>query len=296
MIPAEVCGAAVRLGAAPPPPEPVALDARLWSGQGRLLAQRWHARLEMARVGRFAVLGGEQVIVEPADGADGRELAAVIHGTVAGLVLAQRGRFALHASTVEVGDGAIAVAGRSGAGKSTAALALHRAGHPLVTDDVSAVRWSAGTPEVVPYGRPWHVWPDTAAALGLDLTGAVRVEPAQPKLSLPALPSAPVTLRAIAVLRPDPAARAVTATRVTGVAAVHVLLANAYRVRILARLWRTDLFSWATALADRLPVWTVTRPAASGPIAASAAEVAAAIEGLAAAAVEGLAAPTPVGT
>jgi HPr Serine kinase C-terminal domain len=297
-MPAEVCGATVRLGAATAPPEPVA-DAILWSGQARLLADRRHARLDMVDVGRFAIMDGNEIVVEPARGADHRDLTAVLYGTATALLLAQRGQFALHASTVAVTAVGVALAGRSGAGKSTAALALEQRGHRLVTDDVSPVRWvppdrgtpgdrSAGarrTPEVLPFGRPWHVWPDTATALGLDLTGLDRVDPRQTKLSLPGRPAAAVPLRAAVVLRSDPAARHVTTSRLTGPAAVHALLGNAYRVRILGRLWAAHLFSWAAELADRLPVWSVARPggaaARAESVAASAGEVAAAIESVA---------------
>ncbi|HKP91778.1 MAG TPA: hypothetical protein VJT75_17560, partial [Thermoleophilaceae bacterium] len=37
-------------------------------------------------------------------------------------------------------------------------------------------------------------------------------------------------------------------------------LANAYRVRLLSRIWRPELFAWAGAIAGGVPVHEVRRP------------------------------------
>jgi hypothetical protein len=239
------------------------VDARLWSGRARLVGDRRRVRLEIAEVGRFAVADGAEVTVEPAPGGDPGGLTNVLYGAVTALLLAQRGQFALHASTVAIGPAGVALAGLSGAGKSTTALALERRGHPLVADDVSPVRRpvpAAAAPEVVPFGRPWHIWPDTAAALGVDLTGSQLVDARYAKLALPARARRPVPLHAVIVLRPDPDATRIEPARLTGLAAVPVLLDNVYRCRMLARLWATDLFAWAAELSRLLAVWVVARP------------------------------------
>lgn len=257
----DVCGARVHFGAVPAPPAAAAVDVTLWSGEARLVADRRRAHLDVRGAGRFAIAGGAEVTVEPAAGGDDGLLRNVLHGTVAALVLAQRGTFALHASTVAVRGAGLALAGPSGAGKSTAALALERQGHRLVADDVSPVhRAAGGRPEVVPFGRARHVWPDTAAALGIDLTGSRLVDRRLSKLALPAPAGAPARLAAVIVLRPDPAAAAVTVARLDGLAAVPVLLDNAYRVRLLARLWAADLLGWAAELSGQVAVWVLRRP------------------------------------
>jgi HPr Serine kinase C-terminal domain len=262
---AEVCGAGVRWGTVPAPPAEPVVDTVLWSGTARLAADRDRAVLRVAGLGEFAVSGGVEVVVDPAPGADAATVEAMLHGTVVALLLAQRGQFALHASTVAVGGAGLALAGARGAGKSTAAFELDRRGHRLVTDDVSPVLFGAGAsgverPLVVPYGRRRHVWPQTARALALDLTGSEPIGPAVGKLSLPAPDAVPAPLHAVAVLQADPGATDLGAVRLRGIAAASALLGNAYRGPVLRALWRGELFAWSAALAAQVPVWLVNRP------------------------------------
>jgi hypothetical protein len=280
--PPDVCGAPVRFGRTPAPPAAATVDTPVWDGQARLVANRRHVHLEVAEVGRFAVEDGALITVEPTAGADpdSDSVTDLLHGALAAFVLAQRGEFALHASTVAIGPTGLALAGRSGAGKSTTALVLERRGHLLVTDDMSPLRPAVAggdVPEVVPSGRRPHVWPDTAAALGLDLTGSRLVDRRLAKLSLPPRVGAPVPLHGVVVLRPDPSAARIDTARLTGLAAVPALLDNVYRVRLLSRLWATDLLTWAADLSRLLSVWVLTRPAGGW----SAQEVADAVEAVA---------------
>ena len=68
--------------------------------------------------------------------------------TVAMYLVAQAGRIPVHASAVMFGDRAIVLAGRSGAGKSSLAMAADRAGYPVLSDDTIFVQT---TPE-------FHIW------------------------------------------------------------------------------------------------------------------------------------------
>jgi hypothetical protein len=70
-----------------------------------------------------------------------------------------RGLEAMHASAVAVGEQAIALAGRPGAGKSTTAAALRRAGAVFLTDDVLALESRDG--ELIAHpGAPFRTAPD----------------------------------------------------------------------------------------------------------------------------------------
>lgn len=60
-------------------------------------------------------------------------------GTVLSMLHGLRGGTMLHASAVDVDGRALAIAGRSGQGKSTLAALLCAAGAPLITDDVLAL-------------------------------------------------------------------------------------------------------------------------------------------------------------
>jgi hypothetical protein len=60
--------------------------------------------------------------------------------TVAMYLVAQAGRIPVHASAVMFGDRAIVLAGQSGAGKSSLAMAADRAGYPVLSDDTIFVQ------------------------------------------------------------------------------------------------------------------------------------------------------------
>jgi hypothetical protein len=60
--------------------------------------------------------------------------------TVLLFLVAHAGRIPVHASAVMFGDTAIVLAGRSGAGKSSLALAANRAGYPVLSDDTIFVQ------------------------------------------------------------------------------------------------------------------------------------------------------------
>jgi hypothetical protein len=87
---------------------------------------------------------------------------------VAGVLLHQRAELPLHASTVVFGKRAVAFAGPSGAGKSTIAASLVQAGHRLLSDDISVVRFAAdGAPVAVPGSPNLRLDEEAAQLIGL---------------------------------------------------------------------------------------------------------------------------------
>jgi hypothetical protein len=238
------------------------LDVEFPDGIGWLIADRDRAIVSVSGVGAFAIADGRRIRFQPVSGAALDAVDTWLHGTVAAFLLAQRREFALHANVVEVDGSAIAVAGAQGAGKSTSALRLAQRGHTLVADDVSPIHPEA-TVTVHPFARPMHVWPETAAALGLDLSGARPALPGRSKVKIPAAePLAPVMLSAIAVLEPSNTVAAVDAVRVRGACAHELVVAHTYRVRLLSALFPRETFAWAGAIARRVPVHVVRRPQA----------------------------------
>lgn len=83
-------------------------------------------------------------------------------GPVMGAILRRRGIVALHASAVEIGGLAWAFVGPGGSGKSTLAAALARAGHPLVTEDLLALRPEGDAWLAAPGYRAIRLWDDSA--------------------------------------------------------------------------------------------------------------------------------------
>jgi serine kinase of HPr protein (carbohydrate metabolism regulator) len=69
---------------------------------------------------------GRSIVVQPNPEASRVEIETFLMGTIAGILLHQRGIMPLHGSCVEINDAAIALTGPSGRGKSTLAAALAR--------------------------------------------------------------------------------------------------------------------------------------------------------------------------
>lgn len=184
---------------------------------------------------------------------------------VAGVVLHQRNAFPLHASSVMVHGQAIAFAGPSGSGKSTLAGTLLRRGYPLLSDDITVVRFDAdGTPLAVPGSPHLRLMAEAAETLGVDgaglrSTGGSKGRKKVWRRTAEALK--PVPLRAI--VRIDAVADAPTATltRLSGASGVLPLPALVYRVPLGYRLGRGDaLLQTVLEVAARVPVYRLVRP------------------------------------
>jgi hypothetical protein len=79
-----------------------------------------------------------------------------------GVVLHQRKKITLHASSVNIQGRAVAFIGSKGQGKSTMASALYKRGNCLVSDDVIAVDFDDyGSPCVWPAFGQLKLWPDS---------------------------------------------------------------------------------------------------------------------------------------
>jgi hypothetical protein len=275
MLVRELMGASVELAPAGFDLTEPAIDRALPGGGGRVVAERRRAIVRVTEVGTFWIADGSRIGLEPEPGVDPGLVSMWLHGTVASLLMAQRGRFALHASVVAIQGLSVALTGARRAGKSTTALRLRQRGHELVTDDVSPLDCERSV-TVHPFSRPVHVLPQTAESLGLDVSAAGRLFDEHPKLALPPPGRTSVELEAVVVLRVEDDAT-VAIRRVRGADAHWAIGTNVYRVELLGELWREDMFEWTGAVAARVPVFAVTRPSDGWTVD----EVAAAVEAVA---------------
>jgi hypothetical protein len=97
-----------------------------------------------------------------ADG--GRALAALHLPVVLAFALRHHGVFHLHAAGLADGERAILVAGQSGVGKTTLALAILDAGFAWLCDDAAFVTERDAIPRVEGVPRPFHLHPETLGA------------------------------------------------------------------------------------------------------------------------------------
>lgn len=107
--------------------------------------------LSWDEVGRFDVLGSDAITYAPADAASEALVSLPLLGPVMAVLLHRRGLLTLHGSAVAIDGRGSVFLGDKGAGKSTTAAALIRAGHPLVTDDIVAL-------DIVD-GQTARIWP-----------------------------------------------------------------------------------------------------------------------------------------
>ena len=118
---------------------------------------------------RMLVTDGERVTIDAPDRQARSTYDFLIYSWALRLLLLQRGEHALHASVVAHRSGVtLAIAGDSGAGKSTAVSELLLRGWQLVADDIAPVDVSAGCNTVRPVERPVHLSAAALRRLGID--------------------------------------------------------------------------------------------------------------------------------
>ena len=185
-------------------------------------------------VARYAVLDGRRIIVDPADGADPRNVRLYLLGSAMGLLLHQRGILPLHANAVEIGGQAFAFMGPSGAGKSTLAAWFHDRGHRVIADDVCAVRFDAQSRPWVSQGLPrLRLWKSALEASGRSdghfersYAGDDQWDKYDVPLAQSGVASDPVPLAALYLLTEGDE---LAIDRLEGIAAADAVFANTYR-------------------------------------------------------------------
>jgi hypothetical protein len=169
-------------------------------------------------------------------------------GVVMGILLHQRGYFTLHASAVSMDGAAVAFIGEKRAGKSTLAAALQGRGHSLLTDDIAALGiGDNGRIDVQPSFPQIKLWPESASALGHDLSALPTLSDGLDKRALRASTAFcyhAVPLRRIYVL--DRGAKLIeerpVSERITGGSAFKVLISQTYAARFIGSAISTPSF------------------------------------------------------
>jgi len=191
---------------------------------------------QISGIGRFLALDGKAIDYMPDPDAEAEAVRAVLDGAMLGAVLHQRGDLPLHASTLvaPAGDRAVAIAGGSGAGKSTTAFALARAGWTLLSDDLTRVTIVNGVPTAWPGRSRLRLLDNVCMDFDLDTAG-LSPAPNWPGKFVLDLPQAqlPTPLAAVVVL--DPAAPPELECFAGGSAA-RLLAAQTYRLHYVAAL------------------------------------------------------------
>lgn len=115
---------------------------------------------------RFALeRSGQEVFADWPGRLTLEDISPYLVGPILGFVLRLRGIFPLHASSVAIGDHAVALMGPAGAGKSTTAGGFARCDYRVISDDVVALR-QEGSRFIIPPGYPRvNLWAESVQAL-----------------------------------------------------------------------------------------------------------------------------------
>ena len=141
------------------------------------------ASLFLPGVGSILVRDGSEIVVDPAPGSDDLSMRSLILDAAMAVLLHQRGFLVMHASSAALVGGAVIFLGYPGAGKSSTVAALHAWGHPVLGDEVIALRVDEGGPIVYPSFPRIKLPPETARSLGCDYEALPRVQPKEEKRS-----------------------------------------------------------------------------------------------------------------
>jgi len=127
--------------------------------------------LRVARVARFLVNQGKEIVIEKDKGAEDIDVALFTINTPMGALLHQRGWLPLHASAIEINGGCALFTGVSGAGKSTILASFHQHGYKVLADEICAISLSEeGAPFVHPGVAYTYLWRDTLEHFGKDVS------------------------------------------------------------------------------------------------------------------------------
>jgi hypothetical protein len=261
----------IRLGTAPALIDPVLTGPMQVGRDGT-------CRLEIDEIGRFLVIGGQEVIIEPCGDVGAPEFQTWLLGTVMGMLCHQRGRFPLHAACVRVDGGAVALTGPPGSGKSTLAAALVRRGHGLLADDVCVIAPQArGGPLIVPSFPRLRLNEDTMEALAIPAEGMPRSGSGKRKFhfcEFGKFDPNPARLRAIYHVNRFSRGWTPDIERRTGADAVVILAHEIYRRSVGFKLGRKRmLLADALRIAAAAPVFHLPIPGDLDGLGATAARI-----------------------
>jgi hypothetical protein len=198
--------------------------------------------LAIAKVGRYLIRDGREIVIEPAEGASERNLRLFLLGSAIGALLHQRGLLPLHANAIDLGGRAVAFSGHSGAGKSTIAAWFHDRGYPILADDVCVIGFDDSGRALAYPGIPrLRLWREALEASGRDAGAYDRSFDDMEKYDVPTASGSkiePLPLAAIYLLRKAEDGDAAI-ERLAGVDAVETLISNTYRGGYLRTIGRT---------------------------------------------------------
>lgn len=249
--------AIVRLADIPDPVSGSTVTGPNWrAGKGELL-------LSIPGLASFLLVDGKEIRVRPASGGRLDDAAAFLTQNLLGLLMQQRGRIVLRASSIAIDGRAVLFCGDPAAGKSTVAAAMAARGRPVLGDDFCTVDWGADGAILIhgDSGCPM-LWTDSIEALELGSAAGAAVRPGCFKYHVrpPACASDGLPLGTIYFLGEDRRVETHRIGRPRGMKAVQAIRDSVYRPRALATAERRlRTFEAAARIARQAPMFSLAR-------------------------------------
>ena len=216
--------------------------------------------LQVPRVARFLITGGNEIVIDPEPGIDEDSIRVFLLGSAFGALLFQVGHLVLHGNAVRIGDQCMVCVGHSGTGKSTLAAGFMQRGHQILADDVVPVDAQCCALPGIPRIK---LWQDVADKLAIDTKDLRRIRPNLNKFSLPfrTVPAErTLPVRWVYILKSDHIDE-MTVEPVQGMYRFQPLHDNTYRVRFLNGMaLKPEHLKLCGRLASRIRLANVTRP------------------------------------
>lgn len=245
---------------------PDRLENAVTQGDSFAVDAQGSALLHIKGLVRILARGGRQISVEILRRESSESWRLFLLGSTLGHIAHQRGLFPLHAACLRVKERTIAIAGASGAGKSTMAMALAQRGHALLSDDLIVVRQDGfAPPQVLPAFPRLKLWRDTLDTLAVDTRMLPRVRDGMEKFNLAGAGNfgfdpAPRVLDAIFVLDEQPVARLTPLPLLESAAAIRNQIFRPKFGALLGNAHQARLFAQSVAIASKTRVCRLERP------------------------------------
>jgi hypothetical protein len=220
-------------------------------------------------VGSFRVRGGTNIEIWKDPCADDRLIRMFLHGVVSAILLHQRGFLVLHGSCMDIRHRAVGFLGRSGAGKSTMAAALHQRGHDILSEDIVAIEYRDGRSVTYPGIPQLKLTADTITGLGYSEQFVESLYPVSNEFlyryDRKMSSSECMEMRCIFVVRDADQINIRPLSHLDGFMA---LMQNSYTAKIIERTHsQASHFSRCTRLIEKIPICLLERPRDMGKLA-----------------------------
>ncbi|HHT62707.1 MAG: hypothetical protein ACOX4H_02205 [Bacillota bacterium] len=215
-------------------------------------------------VGSYRIKNGREIVIEPAENAEIREVRLYLLGFAFGALLWQRGILPVHGSAVKTKESCFIITGGKKAGKSTLAAAFVEDGYEILTDDIAPVYFDReGNPWVYPSYPQQKLWKESLELLGKTAVSFSRITERTKKYAVKlrdGFCQGPQRVTAIYEIKKADCQR-VTLSQLYGLDKLDLIMNNVYRYEFAEVMGcKEQLFRQAHALAQKVNVSRMTRP------------------------------------